>query len=222
MRKRLDTRKFVIVLVFTTIIFFFGALLGFVTSSEKLSDVRDLQDSLRSDTLDLETLYAVLENNPCEFVNTTPLSDQLYDIAKRLDFMESQLGKDNDDVLQLKKYYSILQLRQWMFEERVQETCSENKSIILYFYNNEPGECSSCEEQGFILSYIREKHPETSIYSFDVRTESEAVQALVRRYVDTTPTIVIDEKIIEGFQTRDAIETILAQHATEQQNRTEH
>lgn len=221
MRKKLDTRKFVIVFIFTATIFFFGALLGFVTSSEKLDDVRNMQNTLRSDTLDLETLYAVLENNPCEFVNTTPLSDQLYDIAKRLDFMESQLGKNNEDVLQLKKYYSILQLRQWMFEERVQETCFENKSIILYFYNNKPGECPSCEEQGFILSYIREKYPDTSIYSFDVRTESEAVQALVRRYVDTVPTLVVNEEVIEGFQSRDAIETILSRHATTVQNRTE-
>lgn len=220
MRKRLDTRKFIIVLIFTAIIFFFGALLGFVTSSEKLDDVRNMQNTLHSDTLDLETLYAVLESNPCEFVNTTSLSDQLYDVAKRLDFMESQLGKNNEDVLQLKKYYSILQLRQWMFEERLQETCSENKSIILFFYNNQPGECPTCEEQGFILSYVREKHPETSIYSFDVRTESEAVQALVRRYVDTVPTIVLDDEVIEGFQSKESIETILSQHAIIEQNHT--
>ncbi len=209
MRKKLDTKKYLLVFFITLVIFLFGLFVGAFFSSEKIADVRDMQETLRSDTLDLETLYSVLESNPCEYVNTTPLSDQLYDVAKRLDFMESQLGKNNDDVLQLKKYYSILQLRQWMFEERVQETCFENKSIILYFYDNEPGVCPECEEQGFILSYIREKYPTVSIYSFDVRTESEAVQALVRRHVEEVPTIVFDEEVITGFQSRDDLEELI-------------
>ena len=209
MRKRINKRKYLLVFALTTLVFLLGLLVGFYFSSEKIEDVRYLQDGLRSDTLDLEVLYTVLENEPCEFVNTTPLSDQLYDIAQRLDFMESQLGKNNEDVLQLKKYYSILQLRQWMFDERVREECSLEKNIILYFYDNEEGACESCQEQGFILSYLREKYPHLSVYSFDVQTDSQAVQVLVRRYVDEVPTIIFDEEIITGFTRRSDLESRL-------------
>lgn len=193
------------------IIFISGLLVGSMTSSRKLTDVRELQDSLRSDTLDLEILYAVLEQDPCAYVNTTPLTDQLYDIAVRLDYMEGLLGKTDENVLRLKKYYSLLELRQWMFERHMRDQCNQDKHFILYFYSNEPGSCPQCEEQGFVLSYLRKRFGEKiAIYSFDVSTDSEAVQALIRRYeVETLPSVVIDDELYEGFQSLEALEDLL-------------
>lgn len=205
-RKKFDTRKYIIVFAITTIIFIAGLFVGSLLSTEKLTNVRNLQDSLRSDTLDLEVLYAVLEKDPCAFINTSSLTEQLYDIGIKLDYMEGILGKNDEQVLRLKKYYSLLQIRQWLFEGRALAECEQDTHTLLYFYDNEPGVCDSCQEQGFILSYLREEYG-ISIYSFDVHTDSQALDAIMSRYeVVETPTIVFDDEVLVGFQTTRSLE----------------
>lgn len=210
-KRVLDKRKYVFVFIITAAIFLCGLLIGSLTSSQKLVDVRELQDSLQSDTLDLEILYSILEQDPCMYVNTTPLSDKLYDVAVKLDYMESLLGKGDDTVLRLKKYYSLLEIRQWLFESRVKEECNYDKHIILYFYSNEDGACPQCEEQGFILSYLRKKYGETlGVYSFEYGLPSESLQTLVRRYdITALPAIVIDDETHIGFYSTAELEDLL-------------
>lgn len=217
LRKRIKKSKYAIVFGMTITIFLFGLLVGSVFTSQKLADVRDLQDGLRSDTLDLEVVYTLLEQNPCEYVNMSLLVEDLQDVAERVDYLEGELGKDDENVLRLKKYYSLLQLRQWLFEERVRAECAQNKTVVLYFYDNEPGACPNCEEQGFILSYLRKKYPEQlSVYSFDVKTESEAVQAVIRRYgINSVPTVVLNEELLTGFQSTEQLEELIIPAAQE-------
>ena len=209
-RKALDTKKYVAVLVITLAIFSVGILVGHTLSSQKVSLVNTLQEDLRSEALDMEIAFTLLEQEPCAFVDTAPVVAQIYDLGNRLDHMESVLGKNHADVLRLKRYYSLLQIRQWLFESRVVEECSETRLPILYFYDNTAGVCDRCDEQGFVLTYLRRKHDFLSVYSFDMNAQTESLKSLMARYgVTSAPTIVIAGEVLEGFYGQEPLENII-------------
>lgn len=200
-RKKFDTKKYLLVFFITTIIFVAGIVIGSWTSNNKMGDIQELQDTLRSETLDTELQYSLIEENPCEFVNTTDIVEQLYDIALKLDYMENILGAKDPRVIELKKYYSLLEIRQWLFNKKVNQECDNKKDLILYFYSNTKGACNDCEEQGFILSYLRKKQgTDLLIYSFDFDIESHTLDSLKNQYdIVSVPTLIINEKKHEGF-----------------------
>lgn len=209
-RKSFDTKKYVAVLVITIVIFSMGMIVGHLLGSQKASLVSALQEDLRTDALDIELAFSLIEQDPCEFANRAPVIAQIYDLGNRLDHMESVLGKNNQDVLRLKRYYSLLQIRQWQFEKRVNELCEDSRIPILYFYDNSPGACVGCDEQGFVLTYLRRKFDFVSVYSFDMGAESESLKALMARYgVDQAPTIVVNGEVLRGFYGREPLEEII-------------
>lgn len=210
-RPKSDWRVYLGVFIITTIIFIAGILIGNTTSEHKLEEVKNLQDILKTETLDIELQYTLSEEEPCEYLNTTPLTKQLYDIAVKLTYMENILGKNNEEVIQLKKYYSLLEISNWLFEKKLNKLCNKNIAPILYFYSN-LGDCEVCDEQGFVLTYLREKYEsQILIYSFDINLELESLNFIKKKYNITTktPTIIIKEKKYEGFISREELERII-------------
>lgn len=211
-RKKADWRRYLLVLLITALLFGAGVVLGINLGNRKIENLRALQESLLTDTLDIETQFSIVEREPCTFVNTSTLADQLYEVGRKLDYLEGMIGKEDEYVLRLKKYYMLLEVRQWLFERKVQEQCHIPKDLILYFYSNDEEKCPQCQEQGFILTYLRRKYPDSvSVYSFDVESDSVALTALKRRYsVESTPSIVVDDRMLQGFRTTDEVEGMLA------------
>ena len=208
-RKRLRTRRYVVVFFLTTAIFVLGLVIGSYNTERKLSSLSELQEDLKTHTLDVEMQYNLLAQDPCSFVNVTALTDELYDISLKLDYMENVLGNDNPDVIRLKQYYSLLELRHWGFLKKVNKECGRNDTLILYFYSNQ-GDCPNCEQQGFILSYLRKLYPNLYVYSFDLNLKSNSLDILKKRYkVNEAPFIVINEAPRSGFLDKDALQEIL-------------
>jgi len=206
---RSDKNRYVVVFVITTVIFVLGLLLGNYFSNTKLSKIDEMQQDLKTHTLAIELQYMIFEDDPCDEINFTPLTDELYELGQRLDFMENSLGNDNKNVLELKAYYSLLEIRQWLFLKADNKKCNMTRPLVLFFYSNE-GDCPKCEEQGFILSYLRKKYPEIRVYSFDINIENEALGAMKKKYaVDQVPTIIIDEEKFIGFFSTTELESML-------------
>ncbi len=206
-------KKYLIVLLLTIAIFVFGLLLGSYTSTHKLQDVRSLQDDLRTQTLDIETQYSLATEDPCAFAAAAPLTTELYELSTRLDFMENLLGPRDSRVLSLKKYYSILELRHWLFLKRLSDECGTDAVLVLYFYSNEAEACPSCEEQGFLLTWLRKNHPNVHVFSLEKDLAVGSVQAVQQRYgVTGTPFLVIGDEPLEGFQSQEALLSALQRH----------
>ena len=208
-RKHFRTRRYVTVFILTTAIFVLGLVIGSYNTGKKLANLSSLQEDLKTRTLDVEMQYQLLAEDPCGFINVTPLTDELYDISLRLDYMENVLGADDANVLRLKEYYSILELRHWLFLKKVNKECGRNDTLILYFYSN-LGDCSKCEQQGFILSYLRKVYPSLYVYSFDINLESNALQTIKEKYgVKEAPFIIINDAPKLGFMDKDILEQFL-------------
>ena len=194
----------------TALIFLLGLWLGDHLNSLKLNSLDDLEQRIRTSTASTELQYQLLAANPCSAVNSTALAEELASIGSKLTYMEDELGKDDPRVLQLKEYYSLLEIRHWMFLTRVKKECGlGDYGVVLFFYSN-AGDCGNCDEQGIVLSYVHKQYPVFNIYSFDVNLPNPAVVTMKQLYdITTTPTLVIEGQPLQGFHDRETLARLL-------------
>lgn len=210
MRKR-DVRKLTYGLVFTLtlLVFLFGLLLGNYLTERKMETVREIEDNLRVQTAGAELQYLLLLQEPCKYINSTPLTQELYDISEKVDYMETQRGSTDSGVQRLKNQYSILQIRHWLFTLRTNEQCELNQIPVIYFYSNE--DCPRCKEQGYTLTYLRKKYPDMRVYAFDIATENPALDTVKNIHdLNETPTLIFPEHRF-GFMGVEELETLIVE-----------
>ena len=208
-RQKIQTNKYLAVFAISTLIFILGLLLGNYFANQKINQLNRLGEELKTNTAAIEIEYDILAEDPCKAVNTTALTQDLYTLAEKLDYMENTLGEDNQDVRDLKRYYSILELRHWLFLKKTNHACSDKKILILYFYAGKEN-CDSCEEQGFILTWIRKNYPNVYVYSFDYTIDNAAIKTIKELYeVTGVPTLVIDDQTFNHFMSKEKIESVI-------------
>lgn len=214
--KKVNVQKYVLVLALTIIIFASGMILGNWIASEKFTSLENIGQTLRTDIIALELQQQLIEEDPCSGAGLGALSEQLYSLGTRLDFMEGSLGIDNPDVINLKQYYSLLEIRHWLFMKRMNEECNQTNVLILYFYSNK-GDCTRCEEQGYVLSYLHRKYPDLMIYSFDKNLHNPAFDTVVKNFnIQQVPTLVINDEAYPDYQSRDFIERMISYYTGEE------
>ncbi|MFH1064496.1 MAG: hypothetical protein V1729_05425 [Candidatus Woesearchaeota archaeon] len=214
-RRRIDKSRYLTVFAITTLIFIIGIIVGNFFSGQKLKQVDYIGQDLKTDTVAMELQYDLIAENPCDYVNSTPLADELYEMASKLDYMENRLGEDDRDVISLKEYYSLLELRHWLFMQKTAKQCNQTSERILFFYTNED-DCKDCKEQGFILTWIRSNYQDVYIYSFDYAIDNAALDTIKRIYaVEGTPAMIIGKDTYNRFVSKKEIESVLIEKGIE-------
>ena len=172
-----------------------------------------MQQNLRTDILSLETQFSILNQAPCANLNESTLTNELYSISQKLTSVGTTLGEDDGNFLELKKYYSILEIKHWLLLQRAAKECKLPLAFIIYFYEDSKN-CPQCEDQGYILTYFREKYPFLRIYSFDYNLDLAALKTLksVFRLQDETPIMVINSDVYCGYKSKDELETIMEKY----------
>ncbi|MFA4886739.1 MAG: hypothetical protein WC595_00860 [Candidatus Nanoarchaeia archaeon] len=207
----ISKKRYFIAFLLTTGIFVIGLLLGAVLTESKFTELKDLQQDLRIQLASYDIQALLVQENPCKFKDVDGIVVELGSLANRLTAMEDQLGKQDPDVLKLKEYYSLLELRHWLFLKKLNEQCGTDYRLLLYFYSSDEKTCPDCESQGYILSYLRAKYPNVRVYSFDADLDDPALNALKSIYaVKTSPSITLDDTLYTGFQSKEQLETKLS------------
>ncbi len=204
-KKIFSIRKSILVLFLTIIIFSLGIIVGNYNTYKKFDQVIDMSEELKMETLGLEVQYEILKENICGKDDVLYLTDDIFELSKRLNYIEETLGKNNPNFIDLKNYYFILEAKHWLLAKEKIKTCTDgsstiNSTIILYFYSNK-GDCKNCEQQGAVLTYFRNKYPGIKVYSFDTNSESVVVRTLKKIYEikEVTPSIILNEELYEGY-----------------------
>lgn len=202
------------VFVFTLAIFLCGLLLGNYLTLYKFRQIDDLEYNLRTQTTGAELQYQLLVKESCGQINNTLLTEELYRISERVDYMESQRGRNDPDVLRLKNTYSLLQIRHLLFTEHLNEECDSGYVTAIYFYDDDDV-CPDCKEQGYTLTHLRRQYPNLRVYSFDIRTDNPAVTTIKQLYqVTGTPSVVLPKKTL-GFTTYDELDALFQSYGLE-------
>lgn len=204
--RTIDWKKYVIVLLITGALFSSAFFLSNYFSEKKLSQVKTIQDKIAIDILSSETQFALLEDQSCKDVNNSILSQELNSLAEKIDYTEKNIG-DTEQIIALKKYYSLLQIKDYLLMQKVSERCGFKSEFILYFYATE-NECTDCVKQSYVLTDVREKYPQLRVYSFDYNLDLSAIKALISIYkIDKNlPVLVINKSVYNGLQSVEEIE----------------
>lgn len=209
-RKPLQKKRYIFALVVSLFLFSFGFLLGYWTVDAKINFVIDSSSDLKLDSLDFDVQKDFLDIYPCDFFSTKYLESNLAAMESDLKKIEASASPDNERLIYMKSYYSLLELKHWMFLSKFNEMCNQDYTFIFYFYSNNEYVCSDCVVQGYLLDKIREQYPNIKIYSFDASVEIPSVQMLREKYnITSLPSIVVNDKLYEGYASYDILVDIV-------------
>ncbi len=210
MVKREIKGRYFVAFLLTTSIFVLGIFLGIIMSDYKTSKIYDYERELATTFLIQNVQSELLASDPCKFINTSFLSNELFIVGDRLTSLEKDLGKTNKNVLSLKKYYMVLQLKNYLFLKKVNKDCGEKFILNLFFYSNDPLTCETCVDQGFVLTYLRAKNDRIRTYSFDMDLDMPLIKYLSEYYnVTTLPTVVFNDTVYSSFISKERAEELL-------------
>ncbi len=206
--------KYIFVFFITCGLFLTALYLSNYFNNKKIDNLKSIQDKIAIDILSSETQFSLLEESSCSNVTESYLSQELNSLGEKIDSSEENIG-DSEDVAALKRYYSLLEIKDYLLMKRITERCKEASVFVLYFYGN-ANDCEDCDKQSYVLTALREKYPGLRVYSFDYNIDISAVQTLKSIYKvgDALPALVMNGKTFNGFQSVEDIEKNLPELKT--------
>lgn len=191
-------------------------------NGRRIADIRATQDDISTQILSLQTQFDLFQERSCsDIAENTILPSDLQTLANQLSYMEGQGLSSQDEVVRLKRLYSLLEIKDYLLMKQLAQRCGLKPVFILYFYSNR-GDCADCEKQGYVLTSLGSDYPQLRIYSFDYNLDVSALKTLVSMndLEDKLPALIINGKAYYGFQSVDDIKKILPQLATLQKTST--
>lgn len=204
---QIDWKKYIIVFLITIGLFLTASYLSNYFSNKKIDQIKLIQDKIAIDILSSETQFSLLSELSCKNISDSAFSGELGELGSKLEWGQENLGNEAE-VTYLKKYYSLLQIKDYLLSKKISERCKVKSAFILYFYTTAEN-CSVCEREGLVLSTLRDKYPELRVYSFDYNTDLSAVKAMLQIYKikDTElPAVVLDDEVLTGFHSVEELE----------------
>ena len=208
MTSNIDWKKYLIVFLITVGLFLTAGYLSNYFGAKKINELKSIQDKIAIDILSSETQFSLLAELSCKNISDSVFSGELAELGSKLEWGQDNLGA-TDEVSYLKKYYSLLQIKDYILAKKISERCKVKSAFILYFYTTVEN-CSDCQREGLVLSSLRDKYPELRVYSFDYSTDLSAVKAMLQIYKikDTElPALVVDDEVLTGFHSIEELES---------------
>lgn len=201
-----DKKRYLFVFIITLTIFLTIWLLSSFISNQKIRNIKSIQDSIAIDILASETQFQLLQELSCKDVAINTLSDALNELATKITYSEENI-KNKSEVRELKRYYSLLQIKDYLLIQKIKEKCKISFVPIFYFYTTAEN-CIECTKQSLVLTKLRKEHENIRVYSFDYNLDLSALKSLLKIFkVEDTklPALVIDESLYTGFQSLEDI-----------------
>lgn len=196
--------KYIFVLILTVGVIAIAVVTSNYLYRERLAEVDSVESRIQLNLLASEVQFELLKQLPCTEESLPVLSEELNNLAERVAFLESERGDGDSEVRELKRRYSLFQIKDFLAVRDIGVRCKLPVYPILYFYSNN-GDCADCRKQGALLTNLREEYPELRIYSFDYNIDGAGVDSLRRLYKldGALPIIVINNKPRYGFTSLD-------------------
>ncbi len=221
---KIDYTKYALAMIVTTALFGSAYFASSYFMTRRLSSIDTIQENLHIEDMSNQVQYDLLQEASCANVTSSSiLSEDLAKTGDKLSYTESELGATNSNVLYLKKYYSLLQIKDYLLSKKLAEKCASKKTIfIIYMYSNGKDaeghdKCNRCSDQAVILTALREKYPELRVYTFDYDLDLSAVETLkkIYRIPATFPALIVQDKLYTGFQSLETLDTLMPDNLVE-------
>lgn len=194
-RKFMSKKRYLLAFIMGTLAFLLIFLISYSISFIELQRISNLQSDSSYDIFKDKLYYSFFNESSCFSEGFDKLSEDLNFQGRIIDDLEIRLGKNDESVLNRKKFYTIVQLEHLEFVNLLNERCNGQVNTILFFYSNNDSKIDVSEESGRILSVVGSRVENLMIYSFDVDLDSELVDKLEEKYnITEIPVAVINEK----------------------------
>ncbi|NBV76785.1 hypothetical protein EBR66_01330 [bacterium] len=204
------TTTYLTAFAITALVFATAFYISNYFNSKRVVNVRTTQDQIAIDILSLETQFDLLAEHSCkDIAENSVLSRELQPLGERLSYLENNRGANDEELLRLKRYYSLLEIKDILLIQKVAAKCKLKPVVILYFYSN-TGDCKDCERQGYVLTALAEKYPTLRVYSFDYNLDLSALKTLtaIHDLDGELPALVIQGTPYYGFKSIEDMEKI--------------
>lgn len=194
-RKFESKNRYVISIIIGTIVFLLIFAVSYSISYLEFQRVSNLQVGVGYNIFKDKLDYSFFNANICGIESFEKISQDLGFQGRIIDDIEKKFGKQNEDVLLRKQFYSLIEIEHFEFVKEFNQKCRGNIDTILFFYSNNASEIEASEEAGRILGIVHNRNENLIIYSFDVDLNSDLVDKLENKYgITETPLVVINEK----------------------------
>ena len=206
--RKMNWSKVLAAFALACLIFILGVYLGTLITQEKVSEITNLEQETRLELESLSLEERLLEDYPCK--DPEFLTGKLNELGTKLTYLESQYDKNDPRILELKKPYTLLEIRHYLALKNMAEKCDYNSTLVLFFYSNSNEKIDESAKQGFVLEYLRKKYENVKIYSFDADLDMDIIRTLKDiNEITILPSTVIDGKVYAGFHDKDELEKIV-------------
>jgi hypothetical protein len=214
-KRKVHYEAYLIAVLLASLFFISGMFVVDYFSYNELKDISVYQKAISAflaiSELKGETLDAQISNY-CE-LSWEDVWLEKVEVGNLLVILESKLGKDDPAILEQKKIYNEIQYRTFYLVNKINNNCTKNWDIILFFYTNDKKSDSfkRSELQGYVLDSIYEYDKEKiKIFAFDVALADPNTIQLIQEYnVTSTPALVINGETYNEFINKNGILEIL-------------
>ncbi len=208
-RERTDWLKYFYAFVITAVIFGTAIYISNYFGNQKMNQLKATEDKISLDILSSETQFSLLAESSCKNIGDNTLSMEVGQLGEKLLYMEQKVGAKDLDFQNLKTYYSLLEIKDYLLMKKISQKCNDKTAFILYFYSNQS--CNDCQNQGFVLTKLHELYPQIRIYSFDFDYNIPTIETLKSIYSikNELPALYINGKVTYGLKTLDQIKKLI-------------
>ena len=199
--KKLSIPRVVASAVIALAVLVFVFLAGYMVSFLNYQRVSNIQDTLKTDFLSTQLSGELLKD--CNDNAFATFSEELDKTGSLISILETRFGKDDLNVIDQKKTYSLIELQHFMAVKEYSSTCGKNIDTILFFYSNNNKYGTRAEDVGKILESVKRNNPDVMIYSFDYDLDMGIIQLMKEIYSVSGP----NTAVLNGNIHLDSIET---------------
>ena len=211
-RQPINWPKYIVALIITTLIFGSALYVNNILAQKRTENVENVRDQIALDLLSSETQFNLLRETSCTNIGSNALSEELNSLAAKLELMEANdSGRKSAELIYLKKYYSLLEIKDFLLLSELKTKCAQKPLSILYFYGN-GSDCPACAQTAIVLNALRQQYEDLRVYSFDTTLNLSALNTLKSTYkidAQNLPALVINDKTYIGFKSIDEIKELI-------------
>ena len=198
-RKFKNKKNYLFAFIIGTFVFIAIFFLTRSLSSIESDRIYSIQGEMAQDIFKDKLIYSFFDEHSCSEESFSQISKDLGYSGKIIDDLEKKLGKDDKNVLEQKKFYTLVLLEHLQFVKDYNDICHTSIPVLLFFYSNQKEKTQETEDMGRILDIIARDYPELVIYSFDVNLNSELITKIMNKYnITDSPIILVNEHSISG------------------------
>ena len=188
-------KRYILAFAIGTAIFLFIFMVSYSFSYFEFQRISSLQGETAYEIFKDKLDNSLFSQENCSQEIYFKVSEDLGFQGQIINDLEKKLGKNNQEVLFQKKFYSMIELEHFEFVKEMNKKCDQNIQIIFFFYSNEKSEEDYSEDLGRLLDKVVERNPNLVIYSFDTNLDADLIKKLKKKYnVEEPNTLILNEE----------------------------